>query len=183
MTESFDLEAPDYFTVGTIGPPGERVFYLQARQARRLVTLKVEKEQVRALGNYLGGLLARLTPAPERVPDDLPLLEPVTEAWAVGSLGVGYDEDHDRILIVAKAVKEGEEEGDAAGEDPEEESAAGSDRPTARFAISRAQAAALVGRAQALVKAGRPICPMCSAPIDPGGHICPRANGHVPQRE
>lgn len=178
MTDSFALEAPDYFTVGTIGPPGQRAFYLQARQARQVVTLKVEKEQVRALGQYLGGLLAKLSPAPEKVPSDLPLLEPVNEAWAVASLGVGYDEDRDRIVIMAKAVIEGDEEQeDEASEDPAETAA--TDRPTARFAITRAQAGALVERAQALMKGGRPICPMCSAPIDAEGHVCPRANGHV----
>jgi uncharacterized repeat protein (TIGR03847 family) len=49
----------------------------------------------------------------------------------------------------------------------------------ARFRITRAQAAAFVERAQELMKAGRPTCPVCSRPMDPEGHVCPRANGHV----
>ena len=84
MSTSFDFEAPDHFTTGTVGPSGQRIFYLQAREARRIVTLKVEKEQVRALAEYLAGFLARLKGKAEAAPDDLALLEPVEAAWDVG---------------------------------------------------------------------------------------------------
>jgi uncharacterized repeat protein (TIGR03847 family) len=53
LDASFDFERPDRFTTGTVGEPGQRVFYLQARQGRQLVTLKTEKEQVRALAEHL----------------------------------------------------------------------------------------------------------------------------------
>ena len=33
-------------------------------------------------------------------------------------------------------------------------------------------------RATALVNAGRPACPFCGLPVDPLGHLCPRANGY-----
>ncbi|OLC16413.1 MAG: hypothetical protein AUH29_05120 [Candidatus Rokubacteria bacterium 13_1_40CM_69_27] len=161
MTESFDLAAPDHFTVGAIGPAGQRVFYLQGRQAGVVVTLKVEKEHVRALGEHLAGVLAR-PPAAGDVADDVTLLEPVEPAWIVASLAVGYDADGDRIVIVARELVE-------EGDEP----------AAARFRITRGQAAALVERARALMKASRPICPMCTEPKDPGGHVCPRANGHV----
>jgi uncharacterized repeat protein (TIGR03847 family) len=163
MTDSFDFDGPDHFTAGTIGPPGQRVFYVQARQARSLVTLKSEKEQVRALGEYLGELLDRVPDAGEPRPTNLALIEPVQEAWAVGTVGVGYDEASRRVVVVFTGVVE--EEGDEA--------------PSARFAVTRAQAAAFVDRARELVRAGRPICPMCANAIDPGGHVCPRSNGHV----
>jgi uncharacterized repeat protein (TIGR03847 family) len=163
MSASFDLERPDHFTAGTVGPPGQRVFYLQARQGRTLVTLKSEKEQVRALGEYLATLLDRVPDAGEPAPASLALIEPVAEAWAVGTIGVGYDEASRRVVVVLTGVVE--EEGEEA--------------PSARFAITRAQAAAFVARAQELVRAGRPICPMCANAIDPGGHVCPRSNGHV----
>lgn len=161
---SFELETPDHFTAGTVGPPGQRVFYLQARQGRTMVTLKSEKEQVRALGEYLAELLERL-PAASREPAsaDVALVEPVDPAWAVGTIGVGYDEPNGRVLVVLTGVVE--EEGEEA--------------PTARFAVTPGQAAAFVERSRALVRAGRPICPMCSSAIDPGGHVCPRSNGHV----
>jgi uncharacterized repeat protein (TIGR03847 family) len=102
-------------------------------------------------------------------PASLALLEPVQEAWAVGTIGVGYDEAKGRVVVVLTGVVEEEgEEGEVA--------------PSARFALTRAQAAAFVDRAQELMRGGRPICPMCSGAIDPGGHVCPRSNGHVVSR-
>ena len=164
---SFDFEAPDHFTAGAVGPPGQRTFYLQAREERRLVTLKVEKEQVRALAEYLAGLLGRLTPGAAPVPDDLALLEPVEAVWNVGSIGVGYDEARDRIVVEA---------GELVEEDSEEEPA------TARFRITRAQGAGYVERAQELMRGSRPTCPLCLQPIDPEGHVCPRKNGHAARK-
>lgn len=164
MSLSFDLEAPDDFTAGTVGAPGQRIFYLQARESRTLVTLKCEKEQVRGLADYLADLLAKLPAAGTEPPREATLLEPIEAAWVVAALGVGYDQADDRIVVVAKELLE-------------EESA---DEPaTARIRITRSQAAAFVDRARELMKAGRPICPMCGSPKDPGGHICPRSNGQA----
>lgn len=173
MSRSFDFPAPDLFTAGTVGPPGRRVFYLQARQGRTLVTLKLEKEQVDALAEYLAALLARLPGGGPAVEASPPLVEPVTPAWAVRSLGVGYDESRDRVLVVAEELVEEDEEG-------LEPASAIPPRPpaSARFAVRRAQAAAFVERARALVRAGRPTCGLCGQPVDPGGHVCPRLNGH-----
>ncbi len=181
MSESFEMLAPDYFTTGAVGEPGQRVFYLQGRQARTVVTLKVEKEQISALADYVAGLLAKL-PEAGSAGTELPLLEPVDPAWAVGALGLGYDESSDRVVVVANEATEREDEEDESteGQEAEEEPAEGA---TARFLITRAQAAAFVDRARALVKAGRPICPMCSQPKDPEGHHCPRSNGHAVRRE
>jgi uncharacterized repeat protein (TIGR03847 family) len=164
VSESFDFDEPDHFTAGAVGGPGARVFYLQAREGRRVVTLKAEKEQVRALGEYLAGLLAQL-PVVATTPDTkAELLEPVEAAWSVGTIGLGYDDARARVVVVAS-------------EEVEEDS--GIEAATARFHITRAQAAAFVERANALMKAGRPTCPMCSQPMDPTGHVCPRTNGHV----
>jgi uncharacterized repeat protein (TIGR03847 family) len=175
VSASFQLDAPDHFTAGAVGSPGQRVFYLQAREADTMVTLKCEKEQVAALGEYLGGLLARL-PAGPTADDKRELLQPFEVAWPVGSLGVGYDAERDRILIVANERVEQDEEEDAEGpaDDPDAVEPA-----SARFAITRAQAAAFVERARTLQRAGRPTCPMCGEPKDPAGHVCPRSNGHV----
>lgn len=165
MSPSFSLEAPDHFAVGAVGPPGERIFYLQGREARTLVTLKCEKEQVRALAEYLAGLLTKLPGGGgERGSTDLGLLEPIEAAWAIGAIGVGYDRDRDRILVEASELLE---------EGSEAEPAA------ARFRITRGQAAVLVAQAEGLMKTGRPVCPVCNAPKDPSGHVCPRSNGHV----
>jgi uncharacterized repeat protein (TIGR03847 family) len=160
---SFDLDAPEHFTTGAIGKPGERVFYIQARQKAQLVTLKSEKEQIRALATYLAQMLDKLPTPAETPPASLDLVEPLEAAWPVASLGLGWDDERERVIVVAESVVEEE----------------GEEVATARFAVTRAQAAAFVERAEALVKAGRPVCPICSQPKDPEGHVCPRSNGHV----
>jgi uncharacterized repeat protein (TIGR03847 family) len=170
MSRSWELDTPDHFTAGAVGTPGERVFYIQGREGTRVVTLKAEKEQVRALGEYLSGLLVRLGSAAVAGADQANLLEPIAEAWPIGAIAVGYDEARDRILIEARELKE-EAEGETPPPSAEEPA-------TARFAVSRAQAAAFVERARAVVKSGRPTCPMCDQILSPG-HVCPRANGHI----
>ena len=163
MSGSFELRAPEHFTCGTVGAPGERVFYIQARQGRRLVTLKSEKEQVRALGEYLAELLDKLPAGTGVKLPEAALLEPIEPAWPIASIGLGYEDATRRIVIVATAMVE--EEGDEA--------------PTAKFSVTREQAAAFVSRAQTLMKGGRAIGPLCSQPNNPDGHVCPRSNGHV----
>jgi uncharacterized repeat protein (TIGR03847 family) len=163
MSESFELTQPEHFTCGAVGEPGQRVFYIQAREGHRLVTLRSEKEQVRALGEYLAELLDKLPAGQDAAPVETPLMEPVEPAWPIASIALGFDDDAGRIVIVATALVEEE----------------GEDAATAKLAVTRAQAAGFVARAQALMAAGRPICPMCSQPKDPAGHICPRSNGHV----
>src|SRR2546427_7414944 len=164
MSASFEFLAPDPFTAGAVGEPGQRVFYLQSRERGQVVTLKSEKEQVRALAEYLGSLLARLPGGGAAVPAELSLLEPIDAAWPVASIAVGYDKARDRILVVANEALEEDAEGEPA---------------SARFLISRVQAAAFVKQADTLMKASRPICPWCNQPRDPTGHRCPRGNGHV----
>ena len=186
MSDSFEMLSPDYFTTGTVGPPGQRVFYLQGREASTVLTLKVEKEQISALADYVAGLLAKL-PEAGTGNTDLPLLEPVEPAWSVGTLGLGYDESSDRLVVVANEAtasddeEDGEEsEAETEAEESGEEAVEGA---TARFLITRAQASAFVERARSLIRAGRPVCPMCSQPKDPEGHVCARSNGHAVRRE
>ena len=175
VNPSVQSDSPHHFTAGAVGPPGQRVFYLQSRQGGHLVTLKVEKEHVRALGEYPTGLLARVKGEPSPARGSIELLEPVEAVWDVGSLAVGYDEAQDRVVVEASELQEEAEEG--AEEATAEES--GPQPAMARFRITRGQAAAFVERANDLMKAGRPSCPVCSRPMDPEGHVCPRSNGHV----
>ena len=169
MSQSFDFEQPDFFTAGAIGKPGERVFYLQAREKGSLITLKCEKGQVKSLGDYLSGLITKLGAPKGKVPADMDLLDFAEPAWIVSTLGVGYDEDHDRILVEAHELFEEEEEGQRAGEEP----------ASARVRLTREQAQAFVNRATELMKGGRPNCPVCSEPMDASGHVCRRSNGHI----
>lgn len=191
MSESFELPAPDYFTTGAVGEPGQRVFYLQAREAGTVVTLKVEKEQIATLADYIAGLLVKLADVGP-VNTELPLLQPIEPAWAVGSLGLGYDESIDRLVVIANETVESDDDDDDAEDEGTdvaaeitariEEAEDDGEGASARFLITRAQAAAFVEQARSLVRAGRPTCPMCSQPKDPG-HVCPRSNGHVVHKE
>lgn len=169
MNESFDLIDVDRLTVGTVGPVGQRVFLLQVRAGGELVTVKMEKQQVLALAQYLGQVLADL-PRPGDLPGDLELEDPTEVRWAVGVMGVTYDEPTDRVVLVAQeAVPASAEE----EEDEDDE-----DGAVLRITATREQVAALAIRGTALVEAGRPACPLCGYPLDPSGHVCPRTNGH-----
>lgn len=162
MSEGYDLSAPERITVGTVGPVGDRLFLLQCRQGPVLLTLKVEKQQVAVMADYMARIV-RDRPRPGQVPDDLALEEPADPAWVVGTIGVSYDESDDRIVLVIEELV------------PEEETGA-----IARLSISREQAAGFAIQATRLVESGRPPCPLCGSPLDPSGHECPRTNGHRP---
>jgi uncharacterized repeat protein (TIGR03847 family) len=158
---SFDLPSPDVFTAGTVGPPGQRVFYLQTRDDQLVVSVRCEKQQVAALADYFDGLLDDLEPAPYGIAGgDLRLAEPVQEIWTVGAIGVAYDEPADRIVVVLEELTEEETD----------------DGASVKVRLNRAQVAAFVSHARQLVEAGRPPCRFCGLPVDPDGHPCPRMN-------
>jgi uncharacterized repeat protein (TIGR03847 family) len=182
MSESFDLLAVERLTVGAVGVPGQRVFFLQARQADELVTLKLEKVQVAALAGWIAKTLEDL-PAIGELPDDLEP-EPFVElAWVVGSLGGNYDLDLDRIILVAgEATEQEADDEDDEDEETEADPFAPGAGAIARFGATREQMAAVAIRGTSLVSSGRPPCPLCGYPIDPAGHACPRTNGHRPPK-
>ena len=161
MSSSFDLPEVDLLTTGTVGEPGQRVFYLQVRHEGRVVSLRLEKTQVSALCRYLETLLGNVAPV-EPVTGDMALVEPVVAEWVVGGLRVSYDEADDRVVLMADELVEEE----------------GEDGANARITATRAQVAALVQRGNEVVAAGRPPCPLCGGPLDPEGHMCVRLNGH-----
>ena len=163
---TFYLREPDRFTAGAVGEPGARVCFLQAVEGTQVVSLRLEKQQVGALGQYLQGVLDDLpvVPVTER-PSDMDLVEPVVAEWVVGTLGVAYDTEADRIVLQADELVD---------QDDEDEEDAG----LARFHLTRAQVVAFCEHADSLVAAGRPPCPICGQPMDPDGHVCPRSNGH-----
>jgi uncharacterized repeat protein (TIGR03847 family) len=174
---SYEFPAPDLFTTGAVGPPGQRVFYLQARGDGVLVSVKVEKQQVAALAEYLAGILDDLPTIDEtQLPSAMALVEPVVPEWIVGSLGVMWDEDADRVLLVVEELVDEPEE----GEERDEDAPRGGD--DLRLRITREQVAGFVAHARELVAAGRPPCPICGRPLDPEGHVCPRSNGHRASR-
>jgi uncharacterized repeat protein (TIGR03847 family) len=173
VSRSFELPEVDWVTVGTVGEPGHRTFYLQARQGEQVVTLKLEKQQVATMSQFLGEILSDL-PTPTDVPsgDTLELVEPVEAEWPVGRIQLAYDSDTDRIVILADEL--------GTGEEAEADDSGAGDLGSGRFALTRTQAAGIVGRGIEIVGAGRPTCVLCGNPIDPEGHSCPRTNGHRP---
>lgn len=176
MPPSFDLPHVDRLTVGTVGPPGQRTFYLQAREGEQVVTLKLEKAQVAALAERVGALL-RENPASSPIPPiaELELEEPVLAEWAVGTLGLSFDVDDELVVLVCEemvALEDDEEEDDELSGEPR--------GAVARFGATRGQVAALAMRGAQLVATGRPSCPLCGYPLDPRGHTCPKTNGHRP---
>jgi uncharacterized repeat protein (TIGR03847 family) len=170
MSTSFDLPSPDIFTTGTVGPPGQRVFYLQVRDDQLVVTLRCEKQQVAALADYFDGLLEDLEPAPYGVATgDLALAEPAVEIWTVGAIGVAYDEPGDRVVVVMEELTEADLDPDA----EDDETAPGA---SVKVQLSRAQVAAFVRHSREVVSSGRPPCRFCGLPVDADGHPCPRMN-------
>jgi uncharacterized repeat protein (TIGR03847 family) len=187
MSASFDLPSPVRVTVGAVGPPGKRVFYLQARQADELVSLKLEKEQVLFLAGGLSEVLADLA-SPAAVPNEaeLELEEPVLPAWSVGSMQLAYDPGNDRVVLVAREIGGPEEDEDDEDDEevvgevpgaPEAEAGELAGAGIARVVLTREQAAGVIEHGKRLLRGGRPACPSCGFPLD-DQHSCPKMNGH-----
>ena len=183
------FDPPERFIVGTVGQPGSRTFFLQAREGARIVSVSLEKVQVAALAERLGRLLFELdqrgivTLEEDRAADDVaPLDEPLTEAFRAGTLTLGWDGGRERVLIEARAQGEDdEEEAETSSETDLEHVLAADDDPDApdvlRVHLTADVARGFVERALRVVRSGRPPCPLCGNPLDPQGHICPRRNG------
>jgi uncharacterized repeat protein (TIGR03847 family) len=175
------FDPPERFVAGTVGQPGDRTFFIQAREGARVVSVVLEKVQVAVLADRLADLLSELerrgveagTTAP--VGEDVaPLDEPINEAFRAGSLTLGWDGDTERVLLEARAQGE-----DGEPIDPDEDDDEDEDGPDLlRVLLTREAARSFVARAARIVSAGRPPCPLCGAPLDAQGHICPRRNGH-----
>ena len=174
------FDRPTRFVAGTVGQPGDRTFYLQASDASgRTVSVALEKSQVQVLADRMAELLDEVStrvgavvPVEADVDDLDPLTAPVDEEFRVAAMGLAWDGES--AAVVVEAV--------AAGEEPIDEDAILSDSdegPDAlRVTITPGAARAFVARARRVVAAGRPACPLCSLPLDPTGHVCPRQNGY-----
>lgn len=172
---------PDRFVAGTVGEPGDRVFYLQASEDVRTVSVQLEKQQVSVLAERIGALLDEVqrrfdaalpTEPPEELFDADPLEVPVEEEFRVGTMGLGWDAETEAVVVELLAVTEEEIDESVVLDDTEE----GPD--AVRVFLSPAHARAFAERAERVVNAGRKPCPLCAEPLDPKGHICPRQNGY-----
>jgi uncharacterized repeat protein (TIGR03847 family) len=170
MSVYYDFDEVDAFTVGAVGDPGSRMFFLQARRGATRVTVKCEKQQASAIADYLRRVLNDLPdPTEKPVPGAMELTSPVEAAFVLGPVGLGYDRGTDRVLVQLEEVVELDEEGEAIEDEDD-------DRGHLRVFLTRSQAAAFCEHATAVVAAGRPACRWCAQPINPDGHSCPRMN-------
>jgi len=169
-----DLNPLQHITVDAIGQPGERVFYIQGWRETdpQPVTIIIEKIQLHSLS--LGGdqMLAELAkqkpeltvPITQYDADKMRITPPLDPLFRAGEMGLGYDADHDRIVIMVREIV-------MEGGDPEEAA-------EVRFWCTRAQTRRLVDWSREVINRGRPICPQCGQPMEPEGHFCPKKNGH-----
>ncbi|MGC4749931.1 DUF3090 domain-containing protein [Micromonospora sp. DT201] len=182
------FEPPERFVAGTVGPPGERAFFLQARGGGRLVSVALEKVQVSLLAEKLEELLTEAqrrfgVDLPELAPvigDNEPLDTPVDEEFRVGTLGLAFDVDTATVVIEAIAAGEVEPEVelDEDDEDDDEDEEPDEDLDRLRVRLTPQATRQFIERARRVVNAGRPPCPLCGQPLDPAGHLCPRHNGY-----
>lgn len=164
------------FTVGTIGLPGERTFFIQIRKGTEVLSASIEKSQVAAMSERIHYMLKEirlahpLTERPVLIRDSLPLDTPVMDEFRIGSIAIFYDEDSELIQIDLRELNFNSEE-----VHDEERS---DDVEILRIFITATQALIFSDRADLVVAAGRQPCPFCGLPIDPQGHLCARANGY-----
>ncbi|MGQ0716247.1 MAG: DUF3090 domain-containing protein [Pseudonocardiales bacterium] len=183
------FRSPDRFVAGTVGEPGDRTFYLQAVDETKVISVQLEKEQVTVLAERLSSLLDEVArrlggdaltdtgePGEPEV-DTEPLRTPVEQEFRVGTMGLGWDVESRAIVVELLAVTEQELDESVVLDDTEE----GPD--AVRVFLSLQQARAFTARAERVLLAGRKPCPLCTEPLGPKGHICPRQNGYRRQVE
>jgi len=178
-----DLERVDRITAGAVGEPGERTFFLQARENDRTVTILVEKEQVELLGTSILEILATVGRETGEGPpsDDLGLEPPLEPLWRAGRLSIGYAEERDLMLLEIEELVEQDESDDEPEDEAEGEGSSEDEGPEpgrVRIWATREQMLALARHGAAVAERGRPKCRYCGNPIDPQGHMCPAMNGH-----
>ena len=165
----YEFTTPERFVAGTVGEPGERAFYLQIRSNARLFSVAVEKAQVQAVSARLEVMIAEIRKSNplmiiEKLPiDDAPLESPIDAEFQIGAMSLAWDEESTLICVELFELEDDEE--DSEGE-------------VVEINVTVAMAAAFAARSKAVVNAGRLPCPFCGIPIDPRGHLCPRANGY-----
>ena len=179
MSRIFLFDPVERFVVGTVGIPGERTFFLQARTGSRLVSVSLEKAQVAAIADRVLQILREIRLGEplvvfEKVTyDDQPLENPIDEEFRVGVIGLAYVSDRRLIEIDLQAIMDS----DSADEELLEIDTT-SDQDILRVLMTLGYAESFAKRANTVVAAGRAPCPFCGGPIDPNGHLCPRANGY-----
>lgn len=164
------------FIVSAIGQPGEREFFIQVKSKDAINTLAIDKNQVVALTQRFEELIRELRRAQmltteessvSPLIDDKPLELPIEQDFQIGVISITWKSDH--VVVNIQAASQDDE---LVLDDLE----SGPDLVIATLQIN--QVKGFCERAKMVVSAGRPACPFCSLPVDPNGHLCPRANGY-----
>jgi uncharacterized repeat protein (TIGR03847 family) len=178
-----EFDWPDRLVVGTVGEPGARTFYLQARTGSRMVSVALEKEQSAALAERMEEVLDELmaeegnpfsVPAitPEGLVDNDPLDQPVEEEFRAGSMSLGWDPTTAQMVLQAYPIIEIEAEQidliDLDEIEPDE---------VLLVRIPVGTARAFAKRTREVVGAGRPLCTLCRTPMDSPDHVCTLPDG------
>ncbi len=173
-----ELDPADRITADAVGPPGERVFYVQARQDSELVTVIVEKQQVQLLASSILEVLSRVDRETGVGPDEeeMGLEEPIEPLWHGGRLSIGYQEERDLLLLEIEELVPETAEGEPNEETVEGEP--GREPDHVRVWATREQMLSFSRHGTLVCDRGRPACEFCGQPLDPGGHACPATNGH-----
>lgn len=168
-----DVDPCDHLTADAIGEPGQRVFYLQAYQEQRTITVLIEKAQLQSLAIGVEQFLSQIQhqnpnleeAGGEFVEAQMRINPPVDPLFRAGEIGLGYDKERDRVVIFAKELLTEEDDPESAAQ--------------IRFWGTRSQMRKLARWGADVVNRGRPICPQCGQPMEPEGHFCPKKNGHL----
>jgi uncharacterized repeat protein (TIGR03847 family) len=186
------FDPPERFVPGTVGEPGQRTFFLQARAGNQVTSVALEKQQVQILGERVAELLDELiqtedaqTTIPAMTPvaliDNDPLDQPIEEEFRAGTITLSWDADDERVVIEVFPVAEVEVELPVEAEEQELIDLPIEEPEPEEVLLVRmpaAMARSFSARAESVVSAGRPPCPFCGGPMDADGHLCPRANGY-----
>ncbi len=162
MSDWFLFDDVEKFAPGALGQPGRRTFFIQVQADGRTVSVKCEKLHVASLAKAFLDLLTDLPSDGGRAENAARPTEPVNPRWSLGAIGLGYEPDHDRIIVTLQEATEA-----TAEEDP-----ATSEAGQIRLHLTRDQAAAFANLGNRLVASGRPTCVLCHSPIDPEGVTC-----------
>jgi uncharacterized repeat protein (TIGR03847 family) len=175
VTDLIEFDPVDDIAAGAFGRPGERTFVIQARKGAAVLSVLVEKEQVRLLAVEAAQFLDRIA---EEEPEEAPSAMEVGGAvvredeplFRARLIGIGYDSERGLVLIELR-----EDAADEDDEDPPPPPDEAEGR-IARLYATRAQIRVMMRNGVAAVEGGRPHCPLCDFPMNPDGHICPRWN-------
>ncbi len=168
-----DVDPCNHITADAIGAPGQRVFYLQAYQDERTITVLIEKAQLQSLAIGIEQFLSQISQqnpdleeaSGEFSEERMRIHPPVDPLFRAGEIGLAYDKDRDQVVVFTKELLTEEDDPDSAAQ--------------IRFWVSRSQVRKLARWGADVTSRGRPVCVQCGQPIEPDGHFCPKKNGHM----